>query len=226
MTEYNERILKNVLQDIREEQDAELLKEIEEAKNNPRFQNKEGEAEAFVCEYEKKTKKKTGRIFLRVASILLVIAISVAFIPFTVEGRKSSIAEIIVNFVNSEFLAFDSNENNKLLLEYEGSFIPSWIPDGYRVESINNGQNIKEIIFSDSDNCIVFREQANGVKTNMDYSDAENLKELKILGYNAISYTNDGVNRVVITTEESIIYISCDNSAFDIIGFAKKIEKR
>ena len=213
MTEYNERILKNVLQDIREEQDAELLKEIEEAKNNPRFQNKEGEAEAFVCEYEKKTKK-------------LVIAISVAFIPFTVEGRKSSIAEIIVNFVNSEFLAFDSNENNRLLLEYKGSFIPSWIPDGYRVESINNEPDIKEIIFSDSDNCIVFKELDIDLKMNIDYTDAENLKELNILGYNAILYTNDGINRVVITTEESIIYISCDNSAFDIIGFAKLIEKR
>lgn len=53
MTEYNERLLKNVLQDIREEQDEELLKEIEDAKNNPLFRNKEGEAEAFALRYTK-----------------------------------------------------------------------------------------------------------------------------------------------------------------------------
>ncbi len=225
MTEYNERILKNVLQDIREEQDAELLKEIEDAKNNPLFQNKEGEAEAFVLEYTKKTKKKTGRNFLRVASILLVIVIGVAFIPFTVEGRRSSLAEIVMNFVNSEFISI-GNRDKDALLTYEGKFIPTFIPEGYSVESINNEQNIKEIVFSNSDNFIVFREQAIGVKTNIDYSDAENLQEIKILGYNGITYTEDGVNRVVITTEESIIYISCEDSTVDLIGFAKLIEKR
>lgn len=38
MNEYNERTLKNVLEDYREEQDKEFLKEIEEAKNDPLYQ--------------------------------------------------------------------------------------------------------------------------------------------------------------------------------------------
>ena len=56
MNEYNERLLKNVLQDYREETDEQLLKEIEEAKNNPLFQNKDGEAAAFVEKYCKVNK--------------------------------------------------------------------------------------------------------------------------------------------------------------------------
>ena len=58
MNEYNERILKNVLQDIRQENDDELLKESEDAKNDPLFQIKDGEAEAFVQKYFEKSKKK------------------------------------------------------------------------------------------------------------------------------------------------------------------------
>lgn len=226
MNEYNERLLKNVLQDYREETDEQLLKEIEEAKNNPLFQNKEGEAEAFVLEYTKKPKKKFGRIFLKVASILVVIALCASFIPITVEGRKSTIAEIIANFVNSEFIAFDSNENDSLLLSYEGEFVPTWIPDGYNIESVNNGKNTKEIIFSDSSNILVYREQSIDFKQNVDYSDADNLQEIEILGYNGISFTKDGINRIVITTEEANIYISCDDDTVDLIGFAEKIEKR
>ncbi|MBO5947469.1 DUF4367 domain-containing protein [bacterium] len=226
MNEYNERLLKNVLQDYREENDAVLFKEIEEAKNNPLFQNKEGEAESFVLEYTKKTKKKFGRIFLRVASILIVIAIGFSFIPFTVEGRRSSFAEIIANFVNSEFVIFGNNENDNLLLSYEGEFVPTWIPDGYKVESVNNEPNLKEIVFSNSKNMILFKELPISFKMNIDYSDAENMKEIEILGYTGNSFAKDGVNRIVITTENSCIYISCDDNTVDLIGFAELIEKR
>lgn len=226
MNEYNERLLKNVLQDYREENDAQLVKEIEEAKNNSLFQNKEGEAESFVLKYTEKPKKKFGKTFLRVASILLVIAIGVSFIPFTVEGRRSSLAEIIANYVNSEFVIFGNNEKDNLLLSYEGEFVPTFIPDGYSVESINNEPNLKEIVFSNSKNMILFKELPISIKMNIDYSDAENMKEIEILGYTGNSFAKDGVNRIVITTENSCIYISCDDNAVDLIGFAELIEKR
>ena len=179
MNEYNERLLKNVLQDCREETDEQLLKEIEEAKNNPLFQNKEGEAESFALKHTKKSKKKFG-----------------------------------------------NNENDNLLLSYDGEFVPTFIPDGYSVESINNGLNIKEIVFSNSNNIIVFREQVVDFKQNVDYADADNLQNIEILGYNGISFTKDGINRIVLTTEEANIYISCDDDTVDLIGFAEKIEKR
>ncbi|MBR3868470.1 MAG: DUF4367 domain-containing protein [Clostridia bacterium] len=226
MNEYNERLLKNVLEDYREEQTEQLKKEIEDAKNDPLFQNKEGEAEAFALKYTKKKNNKPVKLFVRVASILLVLAISLAFIPFTVEGRKSSIAEIIANFVNSEFIAFDSNEDDKLLLSYEGKFVPTWIPDGYSVESVTNEADKNEIVFSNIKKRIVFKEQALDVKTNIDYADAEDLQEIEILGYNGMSFKKDGMNRIVITAENTVLYISCNDDSVDLIGFAKKIEKR
>lgn len=226
MTEYNERLLKNVLEDYREDETEQLKKEIEEAKNNPLFQNKDGEAEAFALRYTKKPKKKIGKIFLRVASILLVIAIGCAFIPFTVEGRRSSLAEIIANFINSEFVIFGNNEKDNLLLSYEGEFAPTFIPEGYSVASINNDPNIKEIVFSNSKNIIVFREQDIDFKMNVDYEERDNLQEIEILGYNGSVFFNDGMSNVVIITDESIIYIMCDDNTVDLIGFAEKIEKR
>lgn len=226
MNEYNERLLKNVLEDYREEQTEQLKKEIEDAKNDPLFQNKEGEAEAFALKYTKKKNNKPVKLFVRVASILLVLAISLAFIPFTVEGRKSSIAEIIANFVNSEFIAFDSNEDDKLLLSYEGKFVPTWIPDGYGVSKVNNEPDMKEIVFSNSKNRIVFVEQILDVKTNIDYSDAENLQEIEVLGYKGMSFKKDGMNRIVITAENAVLYISSNDDSVDLIGFAELIEKR
>lgn len=226
MTEYNERLLKNVLQDIREEQDAELLKEIEEAKNNPMFANKENEAEEFAEKYTKKPKKKTGKIIFRAASIVLIAAVMLSFVPFKAQGQKISVAKIIMNFVNSEFLAFDSNEEDSLLLSYEGEYIPTYIPDGYSVQSVNNDPEIKEIVFSKENKAIILKEQNIDYKTNADYSDASDLQNIEILGYKGMSFIKDGVHHVVITTDNSNLYISCNDDTVDLIGFAELIEKR
>lgn len=228
MNEYNERLLKNVLQDYREDNDAQLLKEQEDAKNNPLFQNKDGEAEAFVRQYVKKQKKKSNsKIILKVASILLVVAIGISFIPFTVEGKRSSLAEIVANFVNSEFIAFDSNEDDRLLLSYEGEFVPTYIPEGYSVESVSNRDEINEIVFSDKEGkTILYREQLLEMKTNIDYSDADNLQEIEILGYKGILFEIDGIHYISVVTDKSLLNISCDDSTVDLLGFAKKIEKR
>ena len=226
MTEYNERLLKNVLQDVREEQDAELMKEIEEAKNNPMFANKENEAAEFAAKHTKKPKKKKGKTIFKAAIIVVVSAVLLSFVPFNAQGQRFSVAEIIINFVNSEFLAFDSNENDSLLLSYEGEYIPTYIPDGYSVKSVNNDPEIKEIVFSKENKVIIFKEQDIDYKTNVDYSDASDLQNIDILGYNGIFFTENEVNRVVITTENSNIYISCNDDTVDLIGFAEKIEKR
>ena len=229
MNEYNERILKNVLEDYIEESDEQLSKEIEEAKNDPRFQVKEGEARAFAMKHykAKSKKKKTASLILKIASVVLVIAIGVSFIPFSVEGKRSSFAEIIINFVNSEFIAFDNNEDDNLLLSYEGEFIPTWIPDGYIVESVNNSDEIKVISFTNNNNCkILFKEQLYNVKTNLNYENGTNKKDITVLDYNGIYYEKDNVQYISVITDNTIISISCNDKTIDLIGFVNKIEKR
>ncbi len=228
MNEYNERILKTVLQDIRAENDEELLREIEEAKNDPLYSVKEGEAEAFAEEYLKKTTKKPKKTLLKVASIILVLMLAgISAIPVAVEGEKYTIAEIIINFVNSEFLAFDSNKDDSLLLSYKGEYVPTYIPEGYSVESVKNEADRNEIIFANKNNCmLIYQEKIDAYNINTDYTNAENLKHIELLGFDSVSYREDGFNRIVIVTENSKIYISCNDEEVDLIGFAKKIEKR
>lgn len=226
MTEYNERILKNVLQDYREENDEKLLKEIEEAKNNPLFQNKEGEAEAFALKYTAKPKKHSGKVFLRVASILLVFAIVVAVIPMPVDGKKSTLAEIIVNFVSSEFFSVGSNETDSRFLDYEGDYIPSYIPEGYTLKEITNGTYSKTIVFSDGKNSLVFSENTLNSNINIDYTDKENVQEFEVLGCNGVCFESEEMKYIYLVSDERMISISCTDISIDLIGFAKLIEKR
>lgn len=225
MNEYNERILKNVLQDYREEQDKELLREIEEAANNPLYQLREGEAEEFAKKYVNAgKKKKKGMVFIKAASILLVLVIGLSFIPINVEGHRSTIAELIANYVSSEFIAVG---NEDVLLTYEGKYVPSWIPEGYKVESVKNLNDKQSIIFVNSDsNMIIYKEHPSGSKMKIDGENNINVQDIEINGYKGIFAEKDGIQRIIFATEDSILYISCDDPEIDLIGFAKKIEKR
>lgn len=224
MNEYNERILKNILQDEREENDKELLREIEEAANNPMYQIGEDDAKNFVNKNYKKAKTKPSKILFRVASILLILAIGVTVIPIPVEGRKNTIAELIINYVNSEFFAVD---NEDILLTFEGKYIPTWIPDGYDVNSITNTNGKNEIVFKNSDGYVItYMELTSEYKMNIDKTYTNNIKNIQINGYNAVYVEEESMKRIIITTEDIIQYINCDNKNIDLIGFAELMEKR
>lgn len=52
MTEQNKSVLRCVLEDLRRENDVELLQEIEEAKNDPRFANTDESRARFLAALE------------------------------------------------------------------------------------------------------------------------------------------------------------------------------
>ena len=47
-----------------------------------------------------------------------------------------------------------------------------------------------------------------------------------MLGYKGKSFNKDGLNRIIITTDNIVLYITCNDDDVDLIGFAKLIEKR
>ena len=52
MTEQNKSVLRCVLEDLRRENDVDLLQEIEEAKNDPRFANTDESRARFLATLE------------------------------------------------------------------------------------------------------------------------------------------------------------------------------
>lgn len=228
MNEYNERVLKTVLQDYRAENDEELLKEIEDAKNDPLFQVSDEEAAAFAKKYVKKNQKKNRNLFLKVASVIFAIVfVGVALSPITVEGRKSTIAQFVFNFVNSEFLAFDSNENDSLLLSYKGIFVPTYVPDGYHVESVNNTKDAKYLtLVNDTGKKIVITEQVTTVKNIADYAEGVEIENITFNGYEGIYYTKDGSQYVFVLIDDIVLSVICSDEEVNIKSFTEKIEKR
>lgn len=228
MNDYNEQVLREAMKKIIEEENEEILKEMEIAKTIPEIQVKEGEAEAFVEKYmpKKSNKKKT---LMRVASVAVAVLVCVSAVTLSVDGFKEHISQFVNNLSSSisASIKLSNNENDALLASFEGQYVPTYIPEGYKVESVTNFDTIKSITFSNKDKkTIVYSEQVTEVNLNVDTEEADSVEQIEINGMQGIQVVKDEVTRLVIKTENSVLYITCNDSDIDVVGFAKLIEKR
>ena len=228
MNEYNKRTLQNVLDDVRDENDEQWLKEIEEAQNNPLFAVTEDEAAAFADKYAKPEKKKNPyKMIMKIAAVIVVLAISSTLIPFNVEGKKSNLIELVINYIDSESIGIGADTED-MLLKHTGEFVPGWIPDGYIVDAVSENITQKNITLSTTnDNYIFYSETSiNSSLSNSNNESDTNMVKLKINGYDAIYVDNKDTNDIIIVTENNYIVINATDKNLNLIKFAENLKKR
>ena len=154
MNEYNKSVLKIVLDDMRDEQDAEFLREIEAANADPRFANNAERDESFrrALDESLKPERKRSKTLLRAASVFLALLIGLSVMTLSVKGFREKLWEFLSNLGNSSysFMLTSDNTNENKLAEYEGQYIPTWIPEGYEVVEVTKAKYSKSIVFENS----------------------------------------------------------------------------
>ena len=224
MNEYNEKVIKEALTLLREKENEEIRKEMEEANKIPEFRVKEGEAERFVKLFEKKRGRKA---WLRAASIVVVVVVSLTVVTLSVDGFREKLTSFFTNFTSEEYATVDVGESDEMFSEYQGQFVPTAIPEGYKVESVVSDENMYEIMLKNEQDCIiVLREQSAELKSNIDTEDADIVQTLEIKDMKGLYIENKDTKRIVLSTDSSMIYVTTDDTDFDLIGFAELIERR
>lgn len=233
MTEYNKRILKIVTDDIIDENDELFLKEIEAASADPRFANtkesdekmKKALDEAFAV------KKPRSKALLRAASVFLALLVGLSVMTLTVKGFREKLWEVLSNIGNPSysFMLASESENENKLSEYEGQYIPTWIPEGYEVIEVDNDVYFKTIkLENDSGNIISFTEHIRDSekKFNINKEDYDSYETQVIKGKDVVIAIKDGVKRLVVNETDAIIHIIFNDETVDYIGFVTHIEKK
>ena len=224
MNEYNEKVIKEALTLLREKENEEIRKEMEEANKIPEFRVKEGEAERFVKQFEKKRSRKA---WLRAASIVVVMVVSLAVVTLSVDGFREKFTSFFTNFTSEEYAGVKVGEEDDLFMSYKGQFVPSVIPEGYKVESVVNDGNMFEIMLKNKQDCmIVLREQNSGLKSNIDTEDADLIRNIEINGMKGLYFQKDATENIFLNSGETMLHIYDDDSEVDLLGFAELMEKR
>lgn len=235
MNKYNERMLKNVLEDIREENDIKLQQEAEDAASNPLFANNTDSDRRFneaLAEIEKSKKRKHHRkTLIRVASVFFAILIGLSAVTLSVKGFREKLWEIIRNIGNPSYslMVSSDNPNDRLLADYEGLYIPKYIPEGYEVVSVNNKEHSKTIKYQNSSgNVISFAEHTQDIdkKFNLDKEDFNSYETYKDDVRQTVIATKDNVSYIVLKENNIIIHVIVTDTKIDIKSFADMIEKK
>lgn len=224
MNEYNEKVIKEALTLLREKENEEIRKEMEEANKIPEFRVKEGEAERFVKQFEKKRSRKA---WLRAASIVVVVVVSLTVVTLSVDGFREKFTSFFTNFTSEEYATVDVGESDEMFSEYQGQFVPTAIPKGYKVEDIVNGTDRLEILLKNKNgSMIVLKEQSADLKSNIDTENANSVEEIEINGMSGLYFTKGNSENIFLNSNETMLHIYDDDPAFDLLGFAELIEKR
>lgn len=232
MTEYNKRILKIVTDDIIDENDELFLKEIEAASADPRFANtkesdekmKKALDEAFAV------KKPRSKALLRAASVFLALLVGLSVMTLTVKGFREKLWEVLSNIGNPSYSSMMSskNSNDAKLLEYEGMYIPKYIPEGYDVVDINNKTYHTTIKMRNKrGDTISFTEHTknNEKKFNFNKEDYDRYETHNIKGKEVVIAIKDGTMHLIISEMDAIIHVIF-NDDIDALAFAEMIEKK
>lgn len=235
MTEYNRRVLKNVLEDMCEENDKVFLKEIEEIKNEPRFTNTrdtDKKIQKVLNDSTKRIKKRHCRKkLIRVASVILVLLACVSVATLSVKGFREKIWEFLTNIGNPSYSLFVSSgdDDANKLSEYEGQYIPTWIPDGYEILQVNNSSYAKTITFKNIQGKTISYSEYKKSHDSQFYIDKESSDSYEVSQVNGreiIIATKDGVITLVVTEKDAIIHVLFNDTDVDVAGFASYIEKK
>lgn len=235
MTEYNKRVIKNVLEDMCEENDKVFLKEIEEIKNEPRFANTrdtDKKIQKALNDSTKRIKKRHCRKkLIRVASVILVFLACVSVATLSVKGFREKIWEFLTNIGNPSYSLFVSSgdDDANKLSAYEGQYIPTWIPDGYEITSVGNNEYHKTIDFKNSNSkTISYTEypKGNDAQFYIDKESSDSYEVSTVNGREVIVATKGKKITLVVKESDSIISVLFDDADVDVLGFASHIEKK
>ena len=235
MTEYNKRVLKNVLEDMCEENDKVFLKEIEEIKNEPRFANTKDTdkkiQKALNDRVKGINKKHRRKMLIRVASVILVLLACASVATLSVKGFREKIWEFLTNIGNPSYSLFVSSgdDDTNKLSEYEGQYIPTWIPDGYEVTLVDNKTHYKIIELKNSNGkTISYTEypKSNDAQFYIDKESNDSYKVSTVNGREIIVASKNGAVTLVVKETDTIIQVVFNDTDVDVAGFASHIEKK
>ena len=235
MTEYNKRVLKNVLEDMCEENDKVFLKEIEEIKNEPRFANTKDtdkKIQKALSDSAKGIKKKhRKKAIIRVASVILVLLACVSVATLSVKGFREKIWEFLTNIGNPSYSLFVSSgdDDANKLSAYEGQYIPTWIPDGYEVTLVDNKTHHKIIELKNSNGkTISYTEypKGNDAQFYIDKESSDSYEVSTVNGREIIIASKNEVITLVVKEKDAIVQAVFNDPDINVASFAELIEKK
>jgi hypothetical protein len=220
-------------------------KEIKQIMENQSDPESEKRAAAFFERTETKTrrlirhemrkqhtkqfcKQQLPRIGGAVAVVLLVCYIGLTAAVATSSAIRGRVMQLLMNMqeqytelslVENEALAFSVPDN------WKGAYYPTFIPEGYSLESIRDFVGEKDVFFVNSQSeKTIYMEFSEQSYTNLDTEGAE-IKFIMVHGNPGMIAFKEGEYRITWSQDETYFVVSCPGDEGEILRVAEGVKK-
>jgi len=233
--DYDDSIWRLIMLKYAEVEGERLLKEAEEARNNPEYAPSEEAKKRIAKLIERKFRRdriramaKIGSKFmLRFAIVIGVISLGFILTFTTVSAFRVQVLNFLLGF-EEKYIAIKlddgENTNAEINLNWHDAYIPSYIPEGYRINEIANDDDIKTIDYINNDKhhirFMVFKSLA---ISNVDNENSEVFKYIEINGTEGIFVIKNGITTISWQHDDKIFVITAQLSEKEIVKIAENI---
>lgn len=228
LEEYEDALMRLVVYDAAELEGQSLLEESKRLRVSPEWKSSPEAQQKFLrrlnaaySENKRKVVKRTLYKALRMSVISLLVVTTVFIIAMTtVQAFRATVMNLWLDIgpAYTSFRLKGSEVVDSELVSWTNAYVPTYIPEGYKLSTFSVGKLYKRIVFEDDQepgSTISYIELSSASHLNIDTEDASRFETVLINGYNAtLVLKNDTVT--IVWEMDGILFTIQAQTSVDI----------
>lgn len=219
--EYEDSLFKLVMHDVAEKEGQIFLEEAEKLKNNPEFQPSQQTIQKFSKQVDAHFKKpnayarrrRVGRALNKAAIAMLIVLVILGASVMTVQAVRVSVLNFLMD-IQQEYTSFQlrdsssGSEDGGTTIDWHQAYVPTYIPDGYKVYAATKNEQSKIIEFQNPQGTsITYMELRQGSKPQLDTENASFFEAVSINGHEGTTVVKNSLVTVIWAMNDSMFMI-------------------
>ena len=238
--EYEDSLFRLIMNDAAEKEGRSFLEEKKRLKespeNRPSAEKIEGFGRRLASLLKKRNRRQRRRSASRVlskAAVFVLVAVAVfSTAMVTVEAFRVRVMNFLID-IQPEYTSFQieddssGSQGEKMVVNWTNTYLPTYTPDGYEVDSLTYTDPLKEITYRNQDNqdlVIDFSESDSSNNITVDTENASVLKTVSVNGHKGTLVVKNSQTTVVWEMDQHIFVVCTMESADETLKIAQNVK--
>lgn len=215
-----------------------FIKENEELKKDTSFQPSPNAIKNFKkmlgAAFRKKNNqlinKRTYKALNKVAVIAFICTVLFSVTVVSVEAFRLQVLNFLISF-EKEYtsIRLDSENSNNIIgdnlyMTWKNSYVPTYIPEGYKIAGLNYTSDYKTINYINNENKrLVFAELDASMESNVDTENASEIRNITINDNEGLLVVKDNQITIAWSTSTRVLVLSTQLDIENSIQIAESI---
>lgn len=220
--EYEDSLFKLLMHEAAEKEGQIFLEEKEKLNNNPEFQPSQQTIQEFAKQLDAHLKKRKdcarrrrARQVLNKVAIVIMLIVLIVFgaTAVTVQAVRMRVLNFLMD-IEHEYTSFQlkessgSSKSGGIIIDWNQAYVPTYIPEGFKISSISDGNISKTIEFTNSQGSLLtYMESSEGIRSQLDTENASAFETVTINGHEGTVVVKNSLVTVIWAMDDRMYMI-------------------